>query len=98
MLLDEPVFAFDLLARSVFLRRVIVFDDLEHIGEGRQVKHQHDHALDARRATKLVGGVAQVVQKVAVKKRLPLLGQAQRVVNFSARHARHHAAQKLHIG
>jgi hypothetical protein len=42
--------------------------------------------------------VAQVVQQVAVKQRLALLGQAQRVVDFVARLARHHAAQKLHIG
>ena len=39
-----------------------------------------------------------MVQKIAVKQRLALLGQAQRVVNFVARLARHHAAQVLHVG
>ena len=38
-----------------------------------------------------------MVQKVAVKQGLALLGQTQRVVNFVARFARHQAAQKLYI-
>ena len=42
--------------------------------------------------------MALVVQQVAVKQRLTLLGQAQRVVDFIARLARHHAAQILHVG
>ena len=40
----------------------------------------------------------EMVEKVAVKKRLALLGQTQRVVELGARLARHQAAQKLHIG
>ena len=98
VLLDQQILAFDDLARGVFLRRVIVLDDLEHIGKRGQVKHQHHHALDAGRDAKFVGAVPQMVQKIAVKKCFPLLGQAQRVVDFSPRHARHHAAQKHHIG
>jgi hypothetical protein len=80
------------------LRRIEVLDDLEHVGEARQVEHQHDHALDAGRDAEAVGAVAQVVQEVAVEQRLALLGQAQRVVELGARLARHQAAQELHVG
>src|SRR5450830_419494 len=98
VLLDQQILGLDLLARGVLGRRVKVLDDLEHVRKRGQVKHQHHHALDAGRDTELVGGVALVVQKVAVKKRLALLGQPQGVVNFVARLARHHAAQVLHVG
>jgi len=98
VLLNQQVFVFNLLAAGVFLRRIKVFDDFKHVGKRWQVKHQHHHALDAGGNAKLVGGVAQVVQKVAVKKRFALLGQAERVINFVARVAWHHAAQKLHVG
>ncbi len=98
VLLDELVFAPDLLARGVFLRRVKIFDDLEHKGEAGQVEHQHDHALDAGGDAELVGAVPHVVQKIAVKQRFALLGQAQRVVELGPWLARHHAAQELHVG
>ncbi len=39
-----------------------------------------------------------VVQKIAVKQRFALLGQAQRIVKLGPRLARHHAAQELHVG
>ena len=39
----------------------------------------------------------EVIEKVAIKQRFPLLGKTQGVVNFGARFVRHHAAQKLHI-
>jgi hypothetical protein len=39
-----------------------------------------------------------VREKVAVEQRLALLGQAQRVVDFGARLARHQRAQELHVG
>src|SRR3990167_2028150 len=58
-----------------FCGGVVVLDDLEHIGEGGQIETQHDHALDAGGDAELVGAVAQVVQKVAVKQGLALLGQ-----------------------
>jgi hypothetical protein len=98
VLLDQQVLALDLLARGVLLRRVVVLDDLEHVGKGRQVEHQHHHALDAGRDAELVAGVAQVVEEVAVEQRLALLGQAQRVVDLGARLARHQRAQELHVG
>ena len=98
VLLDQQILALDLLARSVFGRRIKVLNHLENIRKTGQIKHQHHHALDAGGDAKFVGRMAQVVQKVAVKQRLALFGQAQRVVNFVARLARHHAAQKLHIG
>ena len=98
VLLHQQVLALDLLAGGVLLRWVVVFDDLEHIGKRRQIKHQHHHALDAGRDAELVGAVALVVQQVTVEQCLALFGQAQGVVDFVARFARHHAAQKLHIG
>ena len=98
MLLDQQVLALDLLARGVFGRGIKVFDDFEYIGKAWQVKHQHNHAFDAWRDTELVARVAQMVQKVAVKQGLALLGQAKGVVDFVTRFAWHQAAQKLYIG
>ena len=98
VLLDQQVLALDLLARGVLLRREVVLDDLEHVGERRQVEHQHHHALDAGRDAELVAGMLQVVQEVAVEQRLALLGQAERVVDLAARLARHQRAQELHVG
>ena len=54
VLFDQQVFALDLLARGVFLWRIKILDDLENVREGRQIKHQHHHALDAWRNSKLV--------------------------------------------
>ena len=98
MLLDQQVLALDLLACGVFLRWVVVLDDLEHIGEGGQVEHQHHHALDARGDAELVGAVAQVLQEVSIKQGLALLVQAKRRVDFRTRLVGHEAAQELHIG
>ena len=55
-------------------------------------------ALDTRCDAKLISGVAQMVQEVAVEQRLALLLKPQRAVNFIAWLARHHAAQELNIG
>ena len=98
MLLDQQVLALDLLARGVLLRRIEVLDELEHIGEGRQVEHQHHHAFDPGSDAELVRRVAQVVQEIAVEQGLALLGQSERVVDLVARLARHHAVQVLHVG
>ena len=73
VLLDQQVLALDLLARGVLLRRVEVLDHLEHVREGRQVEHQHHHALDAGRDAELVARMLQVVEEVAVEQRLALL-------------------------
>ena len=97
MLLHQQIFALNLLTRGVFLWRVKVLDDLEHKGKRGLVEHQHDHALNARGNAKFVGTVALVVEQVTVEQGLALLGQAQSVVDFRTRFARHHAAQKLHI-
>jgi hypothetical protein len=94
VLLHQQVLAHDLLARSVLGRRVEVLDDLEHVGKGRQVEHQHHHALDAGRDAEAVAAVAQVIEEVAVEQVLALLLQAQRVVDLGARLARHQRAQE----
>ncbi len=98
VLLDELVLGPNLLAGGVFLVRVKVLDDLEHERKARQVEHQHHHALDTGRDTEAVGAVPLVEQVVAVEQRFTLLGQPQCVVELGTRFARHHAAQKLHIG
>ena len=98
MLLDELVLALDALARDFLLGRKVVLDHLEDEGIGRQVEHQHHHALDARRNAELVAGMAQVEQEVAVEQVLAVLLQANGVVQLGARLARHQRTQKLHIG
>jgi hypothetical protein len=82
VLLHQQVLALDLLARGVLLRRVVVLDHLEDVGEGRQVEHQHHHALDAGRDAEAVAGMLQVIEEVAVEQRLALLGQAEGVVDL----------------
>ena len=57
VLLDQQVLALDLLAGGVLLRREVVLDQLEHVGERGQVEHQHHHALDA-------GGDAELVARM----------------------------------
>ena len=98
VLLHQQVLGLDLLARGVLLRRVEVLDDLEDVGEGRQVEHQHHHALDAGRDAEAVARVPQVGEEVAVEEVLAVLLQAERAVELVARLARHQAAQELHVG
>ena len=76
MLLDQQILALDLFAAGVLLRRVVVFDDLEHIRKGRQIKDQHHHALDTRCNAELVARMSQMVQEVAVEQVLALLAKA----------------------
>ena len=98
VLFHQQILALNLLTRGVFLRRVKIFDDLEHKRKRGLVEHQHDHALDAWSDAKFIGAMALVIKQVAVKQSLALLGQTQSVVDFCTRFTRHHAAQKLHIG
>jgi hypothetical protein len=98
VLLDQQVLALDLLARGVLLRRVEVLDDLEHVGEGRQVEHQHHHALDARRDAELVAAVAQVVAGSRGRRGSCPASAGPGVVELGPRLARHQAAQELHVG
>ena len=96
--LHQQVLALDLLARGVLLWRVEVLDQLEDIGEGRQVEDQHHHALDARRDAEAVAAVAQVHQQVAVEAVLALLVQADGAVDLGPRLAGHQRAQEQHVG
>ena len=73
VLAHQLVFFANLLARGFLLRRVKVFDDLEHVRERRQIKYQHDHAFDAGRNAQLVGAVTQVEQKITKEQGLALL-------------------------
>ena len=98
VLAHQLVFFADLFTRGFFLRRVKVFDDLEHVRQRRQIKYQHDHAFDAGRNAQFVGAVTQVEQKIAKKQGFALLAQAQCVVKLGTWLARHQTAQKMHIG
>ena len=98
VLLDQAVLGLHLFARDFLGRGEFVLDELEHVREARQVKHQHHQPLNAGSNAELVRAVPQMVQQVAVEQGLALLGQPQSAIDFAARLAWHQTVQKLHIG
>ena len=81
----QQVLLLDLPAIGVLRRRDHVLDHLEDVGIGRQREHQHHQAADAGRDDEVVAGVPQVVQEVAVEKRLAVLLQAEHRVDLGGR-------------
>jgi hypothetical protein len=94
--LYQRVLGTHLLAGHVLGWREAVLDDLEHEIVGRQRKHRHHHALDARRDNEFVSGAGHVPERAAVVIGLAVLVVADRAVNLRDRFGRHQLLQKQH--
>ena len=98
MVLHQQVFFLDDGARRFLRRGIEILDHLEHIREGRQREHHHHQAANAGRRLEAVGGMAQVVQVVAIERGLAQLLQTENGIDLAARLVRHERAQEMHVG
>ena len=97
MVFYQQIFFLDQCLGGFFRRREVILDQLKDIRKRGQRKHQHHQAADTGRGIDDVGGILEMMQKIAVKQILAVLLQAQHGVNLAARFFRQDAADKLHI-
>ena len=84
MAFDDVVLLPHFGGRHRLLRRKLVANHLENRLVGREGKHRHHHALDARGGYEQVLGLTQVIQKTAVELGFAVLVLADGGIKFGA--------------